>query len=226
MDVDSTIPIDLSRSRTRANAVTGLIILGFAFWLSLEARQGTMWMTDELLTAERTREMLMSDPWVVSFNFHRSFEKPPLQYWLTGLTLSRFQDPGVAVRIWPLVYGVCTEVALGWLIFLIRPEDPWLIPLSVAILFSSPLFSTECSRGLLDIGLAFFTILTIVFAQLARKQPAWWLAAALTCWLGSLQKMPVPFLVWVLILIVRMTDREERANLRQGVSWLVPSLLL
>jgi 4-amino-4-deoxy-L-arabinose transferase-like glycosyltransferase len=226
MDVDSANPIVFSGSRTRANAVAGLIILGFAFWLSLEARQGTMWLTDELLTAERTREMLMSDPWVVSYNFHRSFEKPPLQYWLTGLTLPRIQDPGVAVRIWPLVYGVGTAVALGWLILLIKPEDPWLIPLSVAILFSSPLFSTESARGLLDIGLAFFTTLTIVFARLARKQPAWWLAAALTCWLGSLQKTPVPSLVWVLILIVRMTDREERAKLQQGLSWLGPSLLL
>lgn len=206
---------------------TGWIIFGFALWLALEAPHGTMWGTDELLTAERSREMLITgERGVIHFNFHRSFEKPPLQYWLTSFTLPRFQNPAVAVRIWPLLYAVLTAGALAWLIFLIKPEDPLLIPLSVAILASSPLFSTESARGLLDIGLAFFTILTIVFAELARKQPIWWLAVAIACWLGSLQKMPVPFLVWMLILVVRLANAEERANLRRGLSWLVPSLLL
>jgi len=219
--------IDLHQQRRRAVITTGLIILAFALWLGLEAPRGTMWGTDELLTAERSREMLLTgERAVVHYNFHRSFEKPPLQYWLTSFTLPRFENRSVAVRIWPLLYGVCTAGALGWLVFLIKPDEPWLMPLSVAILISSPLFSTEAARGLLDIGLAFFTILTIVFAELARKKPVWWLGVAIACWLGSLQKMPIPFLVWVLILVTRLTNSEERANLRRGLSWLGPSLLL
>ncbi len=219
--------IDLHKQRRRAVAAAGLIVFGFVLWLGLRAPVGTMWDTDELLTAERSREMLVTgERSVVHYNFHRSFEKPPLQYWLTSFTLPRFANHAVAVRIWPLFYAVMTAAALGWLIFLIKPEEPWLIPVSVAILISSPLFSTESARGLLDIGLAFFTILTIVFAELARKKPAWWLAVAIACWLGSLQKMPVPFVIWALILITRLTNSEERANLRRGLSWLVPSLLL
>jgi 4-amino-4-deoxy-L-arabinose transferase-like glycosyltransferase len=182
--------------------------------------------TDELLTAERTREMLMTEPWVVHYNFHRSFEKPPLQYWLTSLTLPRFQNRAVAVRIWPLVYGVLTAIALAWLVFLVKPEEPWLIPLTAAILLSAPLFSTESARGLLDIGLTFFTLLTIVFAELARRKPAWWLAVAVACWLGSLQKIPLPFLIWVLILIVRLTNQADRRELRNGLGWLTGSLVL
>jgi len=45
--------------------------------------EGILTNTDELLTAERSREMLLTTPWVVHFNFQRSFAKPPLQYWLT-----------------------------------------------------------------------------------------------------------------------------------------------
>src|SRR5437588_4075837 len=233
MDVDPIMPVDvigvsslessvpdLQRQRVRAFAVAGLFLFVFVVWLGLEAPRGTMWGTDELLTAERTREMLMTEPWVVHYNFHRSFEKPPLQYWLTGLTLPRFQNRAVAVRIWPLLYGVLTAAALGWLVLLIKPETPWLIPLAIGILISEPLFSTECGRGLLDIGLAFFTVLTIVCAELARKNPKWWLGAAITCWLRSLQKMPVPFLIWALIVIVRLVNRQERANLGLCIGWL------
>src|SRR5438132_14215910 len=153
MDVDLVMPVDvlpvpsaktpsqnLYRQRRRAVGVAGLIVFAFAGWLALEIPKGILAQTDELLTAERTREMLMTEPWVVHYNFERSFEKPPLQYWLTSVTLPRLQDRAVAVRVWPLLYGVLTAIALGWLVRLVEPDEPWLIPLSVVILVSAPLF--------------------------------------------------------------------------------------
>lgn len=239
MDVDLIMPVDairttalassapdLRRERTRAVAVTCIVILAFAVWLGLQAPRGIVFGTDELLTAERTREMLVTEPWVVHYNFEYSFEKPPLQYWLTSLTLPRFENRALAVRLWPLFYGVLTAIALAWLVRLILPDRPWLIPLSVALLISGPLFSVETANALLDIGLTFFTVLTIIFAELARKRPVWWIGAAIGCWLGSLQKMPVPFLMWILILILRLTNSDERGNLRKGIGWLIGSLLL
>jgi 4-amino-4-deoxy-L-arabinose transferase-like glycosyltransferase len=240
MDVDLIMPApltgvstletsasDFARSRRNAIMIAALILAAFAIWLGVEAPRGTMWGTDELLTAERSREMLVTgERMVVHYNFHRSFEKPPLQYWLTSFTLPRFDNRAVAVRIWPLFYAVLTCAALGWLVSLLKPDQPWLIPLTIALLISSPLFSTESSRGLLDIGLSFFTVLTIAFAELARKSPKWWLAVALACWLGSLQKMPVPFLLWILIVGVRLTNREERIALRAGARWLIGAMLL
>jgi 4-amino-4-deoxy-L-arabinose transferase-like glycosyltransferase len=215
---------DTGRKRKRAIAATGVLILCVFAWLFVEIPKGTLTHTDELLTAERSREMLATEPWVVHYNFQRSFEKPPLQYWLTALTLSRFQNRTLAVRVWPLIYGCLTMVGLGWLVFLVEPNRPWLMPVSVALLASSPLFSPEASRGFLDIGLTFFTIMTIAFAQLARKQPAWWFAVAGFCWLGSLQKVPLPFLVWLLIVLVRLASPAERPALRSF--WLVGSMLL
>ena len=212
------------RQRIRATAAAVLVVIVVVGWLAFEIPRGTLTHTDELLTAERSREMLSSGPWVVHYNFQRSFEKPPLQFWLTALTLSRLHNRTLAVRIWPLLYGCLTMSALGWLVFLVEPNRPWLIPLSLAVLASSPLFSPEASRGFLDIGLAFFTTSTILFAQLARNRPAWWLGAAAASWLGSLQKFPMPFLVWLLIVLVRLTSRVERPKLRSW--WLVVSLLL
>ena len=229
MAVNGVSPLEAfapNMEQRRAFSVAAVILFLFVIWLGLQAPIGIMSGTDELLTAERTREMLLTGPWVVQYNFQHAFEKPPLQYWLTGLTMPRFQNRAIGVRIWPLVYGLLTAITLGWLVFLIKPDAPWLIPLAIAILICGPLFSSESARGLLDVGLAFFTLLTIVFSELARKNPKWWLGAALACWLGSLQKMPVPFLVWLLILLVRLTNRDDRADLRKGVGWLVSSLLL
>jgi 4-amino-4-deoxy-L-arabinose transferase-like glycosyltransferase len=211
--------------RRRAFSVTALIILLFAVWLGVQAPIGVMSATDELLTAERSREMLMTEPWVVYFNFEHSFEKPPLQYWLTSLTLPRFQNRVLAVRIWPLVYGVLTLTAVGWFVRSLKPNEPWLVSLSLAILISAPFFNSESARGLLDIGLTFFTMLTFVFAQLAREKPSWWIATAVASWLGSLQKLPIPFLIWVLILIVRLTNRADRRELQRGLGWLIGSLI-
>jgi len=239
MDVDLIMAVDVLPSASlktprrnlfqqlhRAIGVAVFIVFAFTGWLALEIPKGILAQTDELLTAERTREMLLTNPWVVHYNFERSFEKPPLQYWLGTLTLPRFENRAVAVRIWPLVYASLTAVVLGWLAFLVEPTRPWLIPVSVAMLVSCPLFSTETSRAMLDIGLTFFTTLTIVFAELARRRPSWWVPVAVVCWLGSLQKFPLPFLVWVLIVLVRLTSRDERGRLRNGRRWLVGSMLL
>jgi 4-amino-4-deoxy-L-arabinose transferase-like glycosyltransferase len=205
-------------------AVAGLILAVVLTWLSLELPKGTLVATDELLTAERTREMVLTGPWLVHFNFQPSFEKPPLQYWLTTLTLPRFENSSLAVRFWPLIYAALTAIALGWLVRAIEPDRPGLVPLTVAVLFSCPLFATQATRGLLDIGLAFFTTTTILFSELARKRPGWWLAVAVSCWLGSLQKNPLPFLLWLLILAVRATSRAERSQFKNR--WLGLSLVL
>ncbi|HZR78621.1 MAG TPA: glycosyltransferase family 39 protein [Chthoniobacterales bacterium] len=219
-------PVASSQSvRRHWPLATSILILAVVLgWLSLEIQKGTLVATDELLTAERTREMLFSGPWLVHFNFHPSFEKPPLQYWLTTLTLPRFENSSAAVRIWSLVYAALTAVALIWLVSLLHPDRSWLVPLTLAVLFSCPLFAMQATRGLLDLGLAFFTTAAILFSEFARKRPAWWLAVAACCWLGSLQKNPLPFLVWLLILAVRVTSRSERPKLKSG--WLRLSLIL
>src|SRR5882762_9411995 len=101
-------------------------------------------------TAERSREMLLLGRSAVHLNFQLSFTKPPLQYWLTAWTLPRIDNREFAVRIWPLIFGSLTGLALAWLAFLLDRNKPWLISLSVALLVSCPLFLTETSHALLD----------------------------------------------------------------------------
>lgn len=211
--------------RSRKAIVGTIAIIAIVFsWLALEIPKGILSSSgDEMLTAERSREMLILGHSQVHFNLKPSFEKPPLQYWLTSFTLARLQNRTLAVRIWPWFYGVLTAIVVAGLAFVLAPERPWLIPLSTAILTSFPLFATEASRGMLDTGLALFTTAAILFAQLARKNPVWWLGAAVACLLGSLQKIPIPFLVWLLILAVRLSSPAERKELKSR--WLLCSVL-
>jgi 4-amino-4-deoxy-L-arabinose transferase-like glycosyltransferase len=218
--------VDSHTQRTRAIALTGFVVLCFVAWLAFEIPKGILTNTDELFTAERSREMLLTNPWTVHFNFQRSVQKPPLQYWLTTLTLPRFENSTLAVRIWPAIYAVLTVIATAWLAFLIDPTRPWLMLLAAAILVSCPLFTPEAGRALLDVGLAFYTTLAIVLAQLACKRPAWWVGVAVVCWLGSLQKIPLIFLVWLVIVVVRLSSASERRERSVLSNWLIASVIL
>jgi len=219
------VGMQASDTQSRNAIILTIAMIAIVFgWLALEIPKGILSSSgDEMLTAERSREMLLLGRSEVHFNMKPSFEKPPLQYWLTSFTLPRLQNKSLAVRIWPWFYGLLTAIAAARLASLLRTERPWFVPLSVAILISYPLFATEACRGMLDTGLALFTTLTVLFAQLARKNPAWWLATAVACVLGSLQKIPIPFLVWIFILAVRWSSREQRPELKSR--WLLFSML-
>lgn len=204
-------------------ATIAAITIVFA-WLGFEIPQGRLVNTDELLTAERTREMLLLGQSSVHLNFERSFNKPPLQYWMGAITLGHLSDRELALRIWPLLFGLLTVICIAWFARTIKPEQRWVGFVAVVILVSCPIFLAEVSRALLDSGLMLFTTFAVAFSQLARKRPAWWLATAIACCFGALQKIPFVHLVWVFILIARFTSPNERRNLNNP--WLGASILV
>jgi 4-amino-4-deoxy-L-arabinose transferase-like glycosyltransferase len=68
-----------------------------------------------------------------------------------------------------------------------------------------------------------FATIAIVFAQLARKHPPWWIGVAVACWLGSLQKIPLIIVVWLAIVLVRLASKNERSMVLN--CWLFCSLI-
>lgn len=212
------------RTNLWPSILAGLLVIILAVWLSLRAGRELITNTDELLSAERSREMTLLGPWAVHLNFKPSFAKPPLQYWLTAPLLAGWEDPEFAVRCWPMIFALLTLVATGWLARLLDPSRPWLVFGSVAILVTCSLFVKEAGRALLDSGLTLFAIIAIAFAQLARKQPRYWLGTAAACWLGAMQKSPVLLLLWLIILPVRFVRLEDRPLLANR--WLLTGILL
>ena len=81
-----------ARLRT-AILITGVIIASVFGWLAFEIPKGTLSSSgDEMLTAERSRELLLLGRSEVHFNFRPSFQKPPLQYWLTSFSLAHLAN--------------------------------------------------------------------------------------------------------------------------------------
>ena len=109
--------MQFSDARLRnAILITAAIIASVFGWLVFEIPKGTLSSSgDEMLTAERSREMLLLGRSEVHFNFSPSFEKPPLQYWLTSFSLASLPNRTLAVRIWPWLYGVLTAVVVAML---------------------------------------------------------------------------------------------------------------
>src|SRR5215471_14104960 len=94
--------------------IAGVIIASVLGWLAFEIPKGILSSSgDEILTAERSREMLLLGRSEVHFNFSPSFEKPPLQYWLTSFSLASLPNKTLAVRIWPWLYGALTAITIA-----------------------------------------------------------------------------------------------------------------
>lgn len=199
--------------------LAALLLFAVTGWLVWLAQQGSLTNLDEFHTAERSREILLLGPGAVHENFAPSFEKPPLQYWLSAVTLSLSLHREMAVRFWPLLYGVGTVVALWLLTKTARPERSWVAGGSVALLLTCALFLTEMGRALLDTGLTFFATGALLFAQWARRRDVWWIGVAMFCSLGALQKGPLVFALFLLVLANRFADSATRPTLRSKWRW-------
>jgi len=104
---------------SKSIALTALIIVSVFGWLAMEIPRGILSSSgDELLTAERSREMLLLGREEVHYNFNPSFQKPPLQYLADQFDLPRFNNRTLAVRIWPWFFGVLTAISIAcWRFF-------------------------------------------------------------------------------------------------------------
>src|SRR5215471_9829939 len=107
--------MQVSGAQSRNAVITAAVVITGVFgWLALEIPKGTLSSSgDEMLTAERSREMLLLGRSEVHFNLKPSFEKPPLQYWLTSFSLASLPNKTLAVRIWPWLYGALTAITIA-----------------------------------------------------------------------------------------------------------------
>lgn len=181
-----------------------LICLIFFSTLLPRATEGTLWHTDETYTAERSREMLIAgNPFTVYLNFQPNFNKPPLQYYLTTLSLKLIPDPELAVRIWSLVYATLCLILTALLYLHLRPRE-WIGALFAACFCASYAYFAHNARlGLLDMGLTFYILLTLFFFFKADQNHSYYLLAGLFAGIGSWQKVPIPALIFLSFIFMK-----------------------
>jgi 4-amino-4-deoxy-L-arabinose transferase-like glycosyltransferase len=189
---------------------------------------GTLWQHDELLTANRAREMIVrGDPLAVTRNFAPDFKKPPLQYWLCAVALRLLPEHReLAVRLPSLLYGALCLLATAWSARACFPEesDSTLATRAVLALAGCGYFIHMSRVALLDTGAAFHLTLAVGGCQLARRDARWHWFVGLQCVLGAWQKAPYAFAAWGIILLLRAWRKAEDSLPPRGRVHLVGAL--
>jgi 4-amino-4-deoxy-L-arabinose transferase-like glycosyltransferase len=134
---------------------------------------------DEGRYAELARQMAISGDFVTPrLNGIKYFEKPPLQYWASALSLKLFGFNAFAARLYTALCGLgCLLLAAYTARRLFDTESAWLTGL---VLLSSPYFAALSEIVTLDMGLTFWMTLTICAYLIAERSAN---AAARLRWL-------------------------------------------
>jgi 4-amino-4-deoxy-L-arabinose transferase-like glycosyltransferase len=152
------------RSQTSVFVLAGSFCL---FFLPLGSH--ALWDSDEGRYAEIAREMLFFKDWISPhLNHVLYFEKPPLMYWLTAMSLAVFGQNEFAARFWCAMFGWLTV----WLT--LRAGRAWRSErtgvLAATILASSLLFFGLTQYLILDMTLTFWTTLMLLAASHLLKE--------------------------------------------------------
>ena len=152
-----------------------LVVLALAWFGTLGLRP--LYKADETRYAEIPREMAASGDWVTPrLNGFRYFEKPPLQYWMTGLFFKAIDVKDWTARLWTALAGFA-----GILLVLVAGNRLFGAPAgayAAAILAGSPLWVAAGQINSLDMGLAFFQS-GAIFALATGHPLLFWACCAL-----------------------------------------------
>jgi len=207
-------PADVPGSATRRLAAIGLVLLVFAYLSRLGGFP--LQDPDEGRYAEIPREMIESNDWTTPrLDYVRYFEKPPLLYWLVGISMQAFGQNEAAARLVPALSGIAAVVAtwaLGRNMLGARGAL-----LAAAMLATSPLYYVLAQFLLIDMLLV--ACMTAALgalwgAHVSDRKSSWAIAAALATALGTLAKGPVALVLVGAIALAFLALARDGATLR------------
>ena len=134
--------------------ITVFIALAGVIWFMLLGYRDLI-DPDEGRYAEIAREMLSSGDWVTPrLNGFKYFEKPPLQYWGSAISMILFGETNTAARIWCAGLGFIGALWAGYVGARVYEKRAGFY--SFLILVSSILYFALGHINTLDMGVVFF----------------------------------------------------------------------
>jgi 4-amino-4-deoxy-L-arabinose transferase-like glycosyltransferase len=128
---------------------------------------------DEGRYSEISREMVATGDWLTPrLNGIKYFEKPPLQYWGSAVSLSIFGDNEFAARLYVALCGLACILVVGYTAARLGGTDLGLA--AMVALLCSPYFVALAGIVTLDTGLTLFTTLTLCafcLSEAAHDEP-------------------------------------------------------
>ena len=202
----------LTEQRRRLCLATLMAALALFYFWNLSSGSLRVW--DESLTAERSREMLVTGDWLSPhFALNPDFHKPPLYYWLTAALLRVFGESEFTVRFWSAAFGLgcmCMIYLIAtrtqswraglWAVFLLATTAPWM---------------NYTRKGMLDSAMV-LSMLGIAHALRWGPPSSRWFRAGLWLAFGCMVKNPLPAIAF-LIPILDAPTREVRRQIMRDV---------
>ncbi len=159
-----------SLRQCRINGIV-VVIAGFIWFLLLGYRD--LIEPDEGRYAEIAREMLNSGDWITPrLNGFKYFEKPPLQYWGSAISMALLGETNAAARVWCSGLGFIGALWVGFVGSRIYSRSAGYFAFLFSI--STVLYAGMGHANSLDMGVSSLLIIAVgalVLAQSERDQP-------------------------------------------------------
>lgn len=178
---------------------------------------GSLEFWDEALTAERSREFLVTGDWLTpQSNLIRNFSKPPAYYWLTALTFQVFGQTEFAVRLWSVLFGLGCLLLAGVLAGE-AGRRPWAGLLAAFLLASNPHWVNLTREGMPDSGLALGMLGGIAWLLRGNTHERRVVWSAFCFAFGSLVKNPLALLGGLVPLVEFGLVRRDAPRVREAL---------
>ena len=166
---------------------------------------------DEYYTLDRATAFERHKDYLTVYSLNRpAFQKPPLQYWISGWLLKQGIDREIALRLPSFVAGILLLIVTGVSAYYLSISNICAVPLAIILLSSSSFFWTYSISAMLDAGATLFFTVSIIAALLAIYQPKWWYLVAAAIGLGAWQKSPLAFVAVGAVILIMMALNKWR----------------
>jgi 4-amino-4-deoxy-L-arabinose transferase-like glycosyltransferase len=161
--------------------------------------------------------------WIPTLDGEARVRKPPLVYWLAGLSITLFGDGFLAVRLPTLAMGVALVLSIRALSRALWGGSGLL---AAWLALATFLIATESRRAMLDLPVALAVCLAVLAVIRAHREqsPAWLYAAALAAVAGTLVKGPVVLPFLAAAAVAAAVTPALRAQALRSRHWLGPIL--
>ena len=179
----------------------------------------SIWDANEAYYVETPREMIERGDWVnPTFNYEPRFNKPVLAYWVVGGMYKVF---GVSVGVERMAIAglALVMVVAAWFLARAASMHPAAPVLAAIGLSANPRFFMFARRILIDVMLASFMTLILLFFALAERYPArrrlFLILMYVAVGLGVLAKGPVAAALPALVFLLYLGVHREWRRLRE-----------
>lgn len=209
----------ISHSKTIAFTITFILLLVGTVFFSKDLGTGDSLFYDSFYTLERSDGFQKYHDWFTVYsNNQPSYKKPPLQYWLTALASEAGFSDLLSLRLPSYLFFLGLLLPAGLVSYLLSDRNPWTVPATILLMVCSLKLVMVGRSGVLDAGMAFFIMLSLLTFFYAKENSKSWILCGLFSGLGAMQKAPIAILyIAIMFFVLRKKDESYKwSSLRQN----------